>query len=63
MDLQFESGEGMAEVIKAVKEDNGVFRGTKLKYVNDSEILVVRTVIGMRLINMLSNFKFHTIVN
>ncbi len=48
MDLLFEPGEGMAEVIKAVKEDNGVFRGTKLKYVNDSEILGGRTtVIGM----------------
>ncbi|KAF3859041.1 hypothetical protein F7725_021440 [Dissostichus mawsoni] len=41
VDLQFEPTEGMQEVIDAVSE-TGLFRGTKLKYVNEGQIVSLR---------------------
>ncbi|KAK5930692.1 hypothetical protein CgunFtcFv8_026910 [Champsocephalus gunnari] len=41
VDLQFQPTEGMQEVIDAVSE-TGLFRGTKLKYVNEGLILFLR---------------------
>ncbi|KAF3842334.1 hypothetical protein F7725_024285, partial [Dissostichus mawsoni] len=47
VDLQFEPTEGMQEVIDAVSE-TGLFRGTKLKYVNEGQIVSLRKkVIGI----------------
>ncbi|XP_034054195.1 E3 SUMO-protein ligase KIAA1586-like [Gymnodraco acuticeps] len=41
VDLQFQPTEGMQEVIDAVSK-TGLFRGTKLKYVNEGQILFLR---------------------